>query len=74
MDVMASYSSFHAVGCSQVVDRRVYSGLVEELVDRSRNESPDPPSRVEFQYVHLSLETDTGLEELISMGDGDWEN
>ena len=33
-------TSLHAVECSQVVTGNIYNGLVDELVDRCRNESP----------------------------------
>ena len=39
-------TSLHAVGCSQVVNERIYNGLVEDLVDRSRNETSQ--SRLSF--------------------------
>ena len=46
----------------------IHNGLMEELVDRSRDESPEPPSRGLIS-IFASF-PDTDLEELISMGNG----
>ena len=64
-------TSLRAVGCSQVVNGRIHNCLVEESVACRRNESPETPSRSCFIIAPFP---DTDLEELISMGDGDWES